>query len=174
VIIGAISGALWFLVFLCLLLLIMRKRSADSWLDWNLRLLLLALVCDVFTIGLLVRITDNQVLSQGGWLMGALWGTLAFLGLYVMYMPFYYVILTSLSVKTLVILHHEASGQMPLAQLRERFVSERFVTGRLDTMVANGYLTNVGGGAYALTSKGRKIAQAFIRIKSLWKLGPGG
>jgi predicted transcriptional regulator len=88
-------------------------------------------------------------------------------------MPFYYVVLTSLSVKTLVMLHYQVDGQIPSTHLRMPFVSEAFVTDRLDTMVANGFLTKADG-AYAVTSKGEKIARTFIFLKLFWKLGPGG
>ena len=60
-----------------------------------------------------------------------------------------------------------------IEDLREEFVSRRLVGQRLATMVANGFLIDLGGG-YALSPKGRLTATVFSWIKGFWRLGTGG
>jgi len=62
---------------------------------------------------------------------------------------------------------------VPLAELREEFVSRRLVGQRLATMAANGFLIPRGD-AYALTPKGRCTAAIFSWLKEFWSLGAGG
>jgi hypothetical protein len=62
---------------------------------------------------------------------------------------------------------------MPVAELREEFVSKRLVRQRLATMATNGFLIDLGD-RYALTPKGRLTAKVFCWIKRFWRLGAGG
>jgi hypothetical protein len=94
-------------------------------------------------------------------------------GFFVLYMPFYYTVVASLSVRTMVMLHRRPGARMPIAELREEFVSRRLVGQRLATMATNRFLIPRGD-AYALSPKGRFTAAMFSRIKKLWRLGAGG
>jgi hypothetical protein len=100
-------------------------------------------------------------------------GGLLYCGLYVLYAPFYYVVMTSLSVRTTVLLGRQADGAMPLQTLHDRFASRQLVAQRLQTMTANGFLRATPQG-YALTGKGRLTARFFDLFKRLWMLGSGG
>jgi hypothetical protein len=94
-------------------------------------------------------------------------------GFFVLYMPFYYTVVASLSVCTMVMIGERPGARMPIAELREEFVSRRLVRQRLATMATNGFLIPRGD-AYALSPKGRFTAAMFSRIKKLWRLGAGG
>ena len=69
--------------------------------------------------------------------MGMVYGVLSYVGLFV-YMPFYYTVVASLSVRTMIMLHERPHGRMLVADLRDEFVSRGLVSQRLATMVANG------------------------------------
>jgi hypothetical protein len=170
---GACYGFLWFLNFLCIQMVIVRKIPTHRWLIWNKRLLLISILSVIVTVGPLLDLLNIVILVRGGWPLGALWGVLTLFGLYVIYMPFYYVILTSLSVRTLVMLHDQEDCKLPRALIRMPFISEEFVIDRLDIMTKNGFLKK-SDSAYAITRKGELVAHIFMFLKAFWRLGPGG
>jgi hypothetical protein len=93
--------------------------------------------------------------------------------LFILYMPFYFVIATSLSVQTLNLMRLSPGGVMKIDRLREIFASRAIIAGRLRTMVSNGYLVE-DEGAYRLTPKGDIVGRIFRSFKRLWRLGAGG
>jgi hypothetical protein len=112
--------------------------------------------------------------THGGTVMGLLWGVLTLIGLFVLYMPFYYTIASSLSVRTLVLLAAQPNGRLPTAEVCERFVSRALIGHRLEIMRANGFLAATAQGAFSLTPKGRNLAGIFARIKRFWRMEAGG
>ena len=103
----------------------------------------------------------------------AVMGWIAMVSLFVLYMPFYYVVVASISVQTVIVIARSAGHGVPLAELEDRFASESILTHRLASMVQSGML-RAEGDAFRLTVIGRSVAQAFAAIKELWRLGPGG
>src|SRR6266511_2946562 len=94
-------------------------------------------------------------------------------------MPFYYTVMASLSVRTMVMLHRRPGDCIPIADLREYFVSRALVGQRLVTMATNGFLQPCGND-YALSPKGRRtaaglpVARGYDRQWATWKQdGPG-
>ncbi len=172
-ILGAIYGIVWFSLFFCLQLVLVRSVSPQRLIAWNKRSLLISLVAVSATIGTIQALNASPALTWGGWQLGALWGTLTFLCLYVLYMPFYFVVMTSLSVDTIVMLLKQPSRRLPLAALRERFTSEQFVTDRFEIMGRNGLLRKTPQ-SYCITGKGRRAIRPFMLVKALWRLGAGG
>jgi hypothetical protein len=173
-ILGALSGLAGFALFLLAQLVVLRTRPAGAWLAWNTRAAAVALLLALIALAGLVQVVDVPALVQGGWMFGTIWCALTFVGLYVLYMPFYYVVMASLSVRTLILLR---PGDLPRAQLAQHFTSEHFAAGRLDTMTANGFLARKANGhglRYSLTPKGRALARIALAVKALWRLGPGG
>lgn len=170
---GALYGVFWFAVFFCVQLIFIRCLSPKRWLVWNKCGVLAALAALSVSVGPLLGLTGSAWLASGGWLLGALWGALTFLCLYVLYMPFYFVVMTSLSVETLIMLLHERNGALRVAQLQDRFTSEAFAADRFATMARNRMLRQTTHG-YAVTDKGRRTTQPFLLIKVLWQLGAGG
>ena len=116
---------------------------------------------------------DESLWTHGGWLMGMAWGVLSYVSLFVLYMPFYYTVAASLSIRTLVILLHQPDGSLPLRVLLQDFSSTEFLKARLDAMATNGILFR-DNGSYRLSRKGRIIAMIFMRCKRSWHLGTGG
>lgn len=106
-------------------------------------------------------------------LLNLLYADLAMLCAFNLYMPFYYTIAASLSVQTMIALEGTPQGQAPLTELHGQFASQSIVEGRLESMVANGYLTR-SGDCYRLTRKGRLTARVSQCFKECWRLGPGG
>src|SRR5664279_2537278 len=139
-ILGALYGVFWFALFLLAQLILMRILPPQRRLIWNKRGVVMALIAVSATVGPLLRLTDVATLTSGGWLLGALWGDLTFLCFYVLYMPLYFVVMTSLSVETLVMLEKQPDGILSKAALRARFASEAFAADRFHTMVRSGLL----------------------------------
>jgi hypothetical protein len=170
---GALYGLSAFAVYLCAQLMAMRCFLPERWLSWNKCGLALALLILVVTPGFILPHLPSAVLRSGGWPFAAVWGSLTFLCLYVLYMPFYFVVMTSLSVETLVLLAAQKDGRLPLVALYERFSSEVFARDRFDTMVRNGVLIRTAAG-YSVSPRARKLVAISLWLKSIWRLGEGG
>ncbi len=91
---------------------------------------------------------------------------------FILYTPFIFVISSSLSVDTIIMLSRHG-GTMRMDALYDQFVSTEAVNHRLRMMQGNGLLTYAAG-RYFLTTKARRLALFFTRMKYLWKLWPGG
>lgn len=98
---------------------------------------------------------------------------LIMLSLFVLYMPFYYAIAASLSVRTLITILRAPNSEISLDRLKAEYASRSLVQKRLDAMVLSGLLSG-DGSEYRLTNRGRRIARTFKPINPLWRLGPGG
>jgi hypothetical protein len=174
VILGLILGVGWFLFYLTGHALVFRNADDASKARLSQTLLILGLLGSISSNAAARSLIGSDALLHGGWLMGAVWGVLAYVGLFCLYTPFYYVVTSSLSVQTLVILLTRPKEAIPLAALREEFASRDFVQARLHTMLDNGFLYRRSPQGFALTAKGKLLAQVFIRLKQFWRLAPGG
>jgi hypothetical protein len=123
----------------------------------------------LFMAGLVLQVAGCRVLEVDWWrtLCGA---TLVF-SAFILYMPFYYVLATSFSVRML--LEIRGAAALTPAQLRARYPAAQVLRDRAATLSAAGYARRVGD-AYVLTPKGFLVAMAFRFVKRLWRLGPGG
>lgn len=128
--------------------------------------------CFVFS-ALVVRHGGDLAASRGPLLVASLSGVLLMCALLILYMPFYYTIATSLSVRTLITVQRSPNREISLAVLKAKYVAVDLVRRRLEAMVQSDLLVSDGGG-FRLTRKGRLIARVFRLIKIGWKLGPGG
>jgi hypothetical protein len=173
-ILGLLLGLSWFAVFFgCHLAVIQFANPADR-PRINQRLFLGGAVALAVTIPPFASLTGESELYHGGWWMAAVWGELAYVALFCLYMPFYYTVMASLSVRTIVLLLHEPEKSLPIVRLRQRFASHALVRGRLAVMAKNGFLIARAGDTYALAQKGRSVAVLFLRLKTFWNLGAGG
>ena len=170
---GLLAGLLWFMLFFAAHLAVIRWARPEVRAQVNQRLCLAGLAGITTGLWPATAVAQGSSLAQGGLIMAILCGILGYLGLFVLYMPFYYTVVASLSVRTMVMLHQQPGGRMSIEELREEFSSRRFVERRLATMAANGFLVPRGT-AYVLSSKGRWTAAIFSQLKRLWGLGAGG
>jgi hypothetical protein len=92
---------------------------------------------------------------------------------FILYMPFYYTITTSLSIQTIITIDEAPGRRMALDILASPATYEPIVLGRLESMVVAGNLRR-DGDRYVATPKGRRVARFFAWLKQLWRLGPGG
>ena len=99
---------------------------------------------------------------------------LTFACFYIVYMPFFFTIYTSLSVQTMVIMNDTGAGLVPIESLKSIFASNELVSKRLDALNKNGFLKPKDSNRYCLTFKGKCFSRLFIFLKWLWRLGPGG
>ncbi len=171
---GLLLGMLWFLVFLAGHLGVLALRPVRRRFAFIVQVF--AAAAAALVASCLLAAGGSAALGGGfacGTAVNAAAGLLVMLCLFVVYMPFLFVIGTSLSVQSLVLLSQRPAGVLPLRTLSEAFVSKELVGARLETMVLNGYLRRRGS-AYVLTPRGRAVAGAFASLKRLWRLGAGG
>jgi hypothetical protein len=165
---GGFVGVTWFLIFLSVQvavfqLLVIRERFRA--------------IVAIFSGTIVGAVFTTTMLAHIGWLgssvLPALSSVVTMACLWVLYMPFYYVIATSLSVRTLLLLASVEEATLPLEQLEARFASAAMLQERLATMTT---YRNVAahGAVFTATSKGRATAALFGGLKRLWDLGPGG
>jgi hypothetical protein len=172
-ILGLVAGSLWFALFFAAHLAVIRWARSKSNARIKQRLFLAGLVAMMMSLWPATAILYDYLLARGGLIMAITCGILVYVGLFVLYMPFYYTVVASLSVRTMVMAHRRVGARMPVTALREEFVSRRLVGERLATMATNGFLVDRGDG-YALSPKGRLTATVFSWIKRFWRLGAGG
>jgi hypothetical protein len=172
-ILGLLAGLLWFALFFAAHLAVIRWARLESKARMNQRVFLAGLAGIAISLWPASAVLHGSALAHGGLIMAILWGILTYVGLFVLYMPFYYTVVASLSVRTMVMLHRRPGARMPIAELREEFVSRRLVGQRLATMATNRFLVDRGDG-YTLSPKGRSTATVFCWIKRFWRLGAGG
>ena len=112
--------------------------------------------------GLVLELERWRIVCGGGALFCA----------FILYMPFYYTVAASQSVQMLIELAHEPGG-LTLVELRARNPADEVLAGRLETLLAAGYLIPQAR-RVALTPKARIMVNAFHFVRKLWRLGPGG
>jgi hypothetical protein len=83
-------------------------------------------------------------------------GVLTLICLFIIYMPLYYTIASSLSVRTLVLLASQLDGRPATARVCARFISCALVPHRLQIMRTNGFLAETARGRFTQALKGRR------------------
>ncbi|HWE52235.1 MAG TPA: hypothetical protein VG273_20740 [Bryobacteraceae bacterium] len=166
---GVISAVCWFLLFLTLKVVLFHWKYVENCFSLIIRIFFGCVAGHIVTVLLL----NSQSLNRAPTWAVLVYGFVVLGCLFILYMPFYYNVVNSLSIQTLVLLGNSPDKTLPLAELRHRFAGPPIVTGRLDTMVANHYLENRNG-RYGVTKKGRMVARLFGGLKDFWKMGPGG
>ena len=171
---GLLSGSVWFVAFLVAHVLVFHLRDVRRRFSLILLLLGTAVVGHVASTWLIAA--AGRAPDPGGagvsWLMLAI-GTLTIVSAWILYMPFYYVVATSVSVRILITLRHAPGRALPLAALESMFASTEMLQSRLETMETYGHVSRQGD-LFAIARKGRVIARSFRFIKAAWRLGPGG
>jgi hypothetical protein len=170
---GLIGGIFWFATFLVGHSIVVRSFAATARSSATNLVFAGCLVGLAVTVFLTCHLLTNP-LTHGGWVMGLLWGSLTLICLFILYMPFYYTVASSLSVRTLVLLASQADGSLPTAEVCARFISRGLVGRRLEIMRTNGFLAEAQSGGYVLTRKGRRLAQVFVGLKRFWRMEAGG
>lgn len=165
--VGAASAAIWFSVFV--VCHVVQWRRGRAHVGWLLRTYAWTLIA---AIGGTVA---QQIVSSVGPLAASLAAAITVLTslcLFVLYMPAVYVVLTSVSVQTIVLLR-QSGRALPRQALYDRFSGPGIVAERLTALTASGYLRK-DAQLFSLTAPGRRIARLFQWLKGAWRLGPGG
>jgi hypothetical protein len=165
-VVGVVSAAGWFCIFVLMHVLGLRSGRANA--GWLIRSYVIAVIASLATA---LGLTGTSGTVQSCLLMLS---TLVFTSacLFVLYVPAVYVILTSLSMQTLIVLR-ERGGECSTETLYDRFGGRAIVADRLATLAASHYLREQGGVFY-LTGRGRYVSKIFGLVKRIWKLAPGG
>lgn len=164
---GIVSGTFWFAVFLVAHVWLFHARPVSNRFKAIIRIFAGAVIGHGLTM-----LFAAEAFGSRGW-MSLLSGLVVMACLFVLYMPFFFTIGTSLSVQTMIRIDRAAGCTVPVTELREAFASKRLLVGRLETMVANGYLVR-DGDRYQVSLKGQVIAKVFAALKGAWRLGKGG
>lgn len=140
----------------------------------------------VFHVVQVERRARTLVCLWGVALMGYLWtglvfeldrwrivyGAVVLFGAFILYMPFYYTVSASQSVRMLIELAEEPDG-LTVSELREKNPIDEVLQGRLETLLASGYVSRHET-QFAPTAKARLVVRVFRLVRALWRLGPGG
>ena len=171
---GAVTGVVCFAAFAIVHLRLPRVMTGlqRGALTFKLVPVFVAVIAIVITARAFAGLDGGSV-ATARLMVAVIWGEFAFLGLFVLYMPFIYTLSHSLSVETLLLLTSRDDGRIREEQLTQKFTSPAFLDARLTSMVESGYLA-VKDSRYRLTRRGRTVARGFDWLKSLWRLGSGG
>ncbi len=140
----------------------------------------------VFHVVQVERRARTLVCLWGVALMGYLWtglvfeldrwrivyGVVVLFGAFILYMPFYYTVSASQSVRMLIDLAEEPDG-LTVSELREKNPIDEVLQGRLETLLASGYVLRRGA-LFATTGKARLVVCVFRLVRAVWRLGHGG
>lgn len=166
---GILSGAGWFTVFLAIHIFWFHLVHVQDCFKWIAKTLPVFVLAHVAT----VTILNWGALTGEIIVLRVIYGVLVMACMFILYMPFYYTIVASLSIQTLIYLEEAPRKELTMAELHQRFASRDIVAGRLEIMVSNGYL-ELGPSGYRVTPKARVMSKIFAFLKGIWKLGPGG
>lgn len=171
--IGIAVGLAWFVVIIIAHLTVLwttepSVRPRISQIAFFIGIVGILLTLILFSADLGKGFVSNTALVF--WALAAI---LTYGALLALYLPFYYSIVASLSLQSLILLSKQPRGSLPIAELRQYFASLPLVEKRLATMATNGFLIKQGD-AYVLSAKGRSTAIIFSWVKTFWRLGPGG
>jgi hypothetical protein len=164
-----VSGSSWFFVFLAVHILWFHRVHVKQCFGLITKMFAGCVIGHTATI--VVQNWDTS--STMGIITKEFYGVLTMACLFILYMPFYYTIVSSLSVQTLIFLEESSQHALSMRSLRERFASKSLVHERLKILTSNGYLTE-GCDGYTVTRKGHLVSIFFIFFKKLWRLSPGG
>lgn len=172
---GLILASGWFLVFLIGQIATFhvtnpgrRSKTALGWFAF-------ALAGYLATVALLFASPQAipGALAFKPWL-SLVGGLLLLACLFVLYMPFFYIVHTSLSVDTLVRVAQVTGGRIERERLTAVYASSAFAADRIRTLYLNGYLKPESGDQHTLTTRGRRVTRPFVFLQRVWKLGMGG
>lgn len=158
---GLISGVAWFALFLIVHIALFHRKHIE-----NCFLLIMRVFLGCVTGHAATMLATGRALP-------VMYGLVVMACLFILYMPFYYITVASLSIQTLILLGAADGQSLHISELRQHFASDPIVAGRLETMVSNGYLRKAKN-SYWVTPKGRAVATSFAAVKEFWRLGPGG
>ena len=122
-ILGLCLGVAIWILFLLGHLLTMRVAAPAQRARIDRTLSLIGLLAVPTSVAVALPNLDYSAWSQGGWFMGMVWGILAYVALFTLYMPFFYTVIASLSVRTIILLAQESDGTLPIAFLFDQFSS---------------------------------------------------
>ena len=170
--IGLAAGVAWFAVVFVVHMIVLWTTPPSARPRWGQMVFLSGLV------GLLASLWPLETLfgasiTSSALVFSAMAGVLTYGALLALYLPFYYTVVASHSLRTIVLLSEQGTNAMSIADLRRRFASPALVAQRFTTMASNRFLVEHNNG-YSLTAKGRRVARIFLLVKELWRLGAGG
>ena len=170
--VGTISAVVWFTAFLAAQLAAYRAFGIRHRSKFIMRVFVLAMAGHLATV-VWIWVFDGAP-QHFRPVLSLACGVLLLMCLFILYMPFFYTLSTSLSVETLSILDSSPGRRLPYSEVTYRFTSEAFVLDRLETMRANGYFTVTDASCFRLTTRGERVARTFDKVKAALALGAGG
>ncbi|MCC7369747.1 MAG: hypothetical protein IT306_15070 [Chloroflexi bacterium] len=175
---GALIGAVWVGLLAVTHLVLTAWRPGLNRSRVASRLLLLALAGAAGTALLTAQVAaDTSVTAAASAavhpILAAIGALVTVLCGFVLYMPLYYAVVSSLSGQLLIRLDEAPDGRLSRATLAGPETLQQILQPRLGSMVRSGLL-HEDGGRWCATARGRRTAALFRAVKALWRLGPGG
>lgn len=171
---GILVSGIWFCAFLAAQLVAFHLQPQKDRSKTLIQLFGFAVLAHLMCVaGLALLYPESMILLGSTGVLSALAGLMNLACLFILYMPFYYTLNTSLSVETLaLVLSH--GGRMPIDRVVHRFTSPEFIHDRLETMRRNGYLKSSDRVEYFLSKRGTSVGAKMARVKRWLVLGTGG
>ncbi len=172
---GLILAGLWFSLFLASLLVIFRLyriRRQSKLIVWLITITTAGYIATIALLSAVPQTLPESLAFNPA--LSLICGVLLLACLFVLYMPTFYILSTSLSVATLIGMANTPNRSTQFKDLTSQFASAEFATDRLRTLCLNGYLTYTENSGYVLTARASLFVRLFVYIKKLWGLGTGG
>jgi hypothetical protein len=159
---GIVSGSIWFMIFLIFKISIFHLFQIKNKSGLIIKLFLSAVVGCILT-SLIFTLPLMEMMNS----------LIVIFSFFILYMPFYYTISSSVSIQSLILLSEKDSQTCLLNELKNTFASPKILSYKLKSMESSGVLSS-DGKKYKTTLRGKLIANTFQFIKKLWQLSPGG
>ena len=130
-----------------------------------------SLILKLYGISLAGCLVSTLMLEKS--LLEAFYSLIFIFSLFILYMPFYYTVSSSVSVQTMVFIKEKGKGKSSTHELKNVFASSDVIRYKLESM-ANSHMIAYREGYYSLTRKGEMVARFFQFMKKIWRTGPGG
>ncbi|MDP3561069.1 MAG: hypothetical protein Q8R83_02675 [Legionellaceae bacterium] len=166
----------WFLIFIIthnVAFFVLDNQSRAKIIINTFKLSICALFISIWLYSKYSHFFNNHEFYPVFW--NYLYGLVISVSFFILYMPFYYTVASSLSIQSMIkIFDNSLAGKnTELDCLREQFTSKELMQDRMSLMIDNGYIYEFEN-KYYLTTKGKRTAKIFSQIKNIWKLGAGG
>ena len=124
--IGLAAGLGWFAIVFLIHLIVLWTTVPSVRPRISQMVFLFGIIGVLSSVVLLFSCFGKSSVSNETLIFSALGGLLVYGGLLTLYLPFYYSIVASLSLQTIILLNEQTNAALPIIRLRQRFSSRRF------------------------------------------------
>ena len=125
--IGLAAGLGWFAIVFLIHLIVLWTTVPSVRPRISQMVFLFGIIGVLSSVVLLFSYLGKSSVSNEALIFSALGGILVYGGMLTLYLPFYYSIVASLSLQTIILLNEQANATLPIIRLQQRFSSRHFV-----------------------------------------------